>query len=338
MTRPVILTVDDDAQVLAAIATDLRKRYGKDYRIVRAASAAEALDALRALKEARRAGGAVVVRSAHAGPGRRGVPGRGKEACSRRPSARCLRPTPTPTPRSPPSTTSQVDYYLQKPWDPPEQQLYPIVDELLDDWRAHYRPGYGGVKVIGSRYMPTVHSDQRLPGPQPRALRVLRPRGPPTSGVRNRARWPRESTLPLVILPGGERLEAPCAWRHRAKSRAGASRPRAIFTTSRLSAPGPGGLAAAVRGASEGLKDDPDRSRGPWRAGGIFEPHRKLPRLSRRHSGIGSRAARAHAGYANSRSKSSPRSTSPACGWKRPTNTSRCPARPALHARSRARR
>ena len=52
---------------------------------------------------------------------------------------------------------SQVDYYLQKPWDPPAQHLYPVVEELLDDWRSQYRPGYGGVKVIGSRFAPSVH-------------------------------------------------------------------------------------------------------------------------------------------------------------------------------------
>ncbi len=156
MTRPVILTVDDDLQVLAAIATDLRKRYSKDYRIVRAASAAEALDALRGLKEG--AEPVALLLSDQRMPGLDGV-GFLAQAKELFPAAkRALLTAYADTDAAIAAiNTSQVDYYLQKPWDPPEQQLYPIVDELLDDWRAHYRPGYGGVKVIGSRYMPTVH-------------------------------------------------------------------------------------------------------------------------------------------------------------------------------------
>ena len=166
-----------------------------------------------------RAGGAAPVGSAHAGPRRRRVPRAGQGAVSRPPSGRCSPPTPTPTPQSPPSTESQVDYYLQKPWDPPEQQLYPVVDDLLDDWRAQYRPGYGGVE---SDRQP-LHADGRTRSRTSSRAITCRTSSstsrPPTSVAPRRARWPRASTLPLVILPGGERLAGAVAGRPRAEGR-----------------------------------------------------------------------------------------------------------------------
>jgi CheY-like chemotaxis protein len=156
MTRPVILTVDDDAQVLSAIAGDLRRRFGKDYRIIRASDATEALVALRQLKKAAEP---VALRlSDQRMPGLDGV-GFLAEARELFPNARrALLTAYADTDAAIAAINrSQVDYYLQKPWDPPEQHLYPVVEELFDDWRSQYRPGYGGVKVIGSRFAPSVH-------------------------------------------------------------------------------------------------------------------------------------------------------------------------------------
>jgi len=156
MTRPVILTVDDDAQVVSAIAGDLRRRFGKDYRIIRASDATEALDTLRQLKEA--AEPVALLLSDQRMPGLDGV-GFLAEARELFPNARRALLTAYADTEAAIAAInrSQVDYYLQKPWDPPEQHLYPVVEELLDDWRSQYRPGYGGVKVIGSRFAPSVH-------------------------------------------------------------------------------------------------------------------------------------------------------------------------------------
>ena len=154
--RPAIITVDDDAQVLAAIARDLRGRYGKDYRIVRAESADDALKALTTLKES--AEPVALILSDQRMPNLDGV--------SFLALARELYPTAKRALLTAYADTdaaiaainrSQVDYYLQKPWDPPDQLLYPVIDDLLDDWRATFRPGYGGVRVIGSRFTPAAH-------------------------------------------------------------------------------------------------------------------------------------------------------------------------------------
>ncbi len=136
MTRPAILTVDDDAQVLSAIASDLRRQYGKDYRIVRAGSAAEALTALREFKATDQP--VALLLSDQRMPELDGV-GFLAQAREIFPLAkRALLTAYADTDAAIAAINrSQVDYYLQKPWDPPAQKLYPVVDELLDDWRAH---------------------------------------------------------------------------------------------------------------------------------------------------------------------------------------------------------
>ena len=251
MTRPVILTVDDDLQVLAAIATDLRKRYSKDYRIVRAASAAEALDALRGLKEG--AEPVALLLSDQRMPGLDGV-GFLAQAKELFPAAkRALLTAYADTDAAIAAiNTSQVDYYLQKPWDPPELQLYPIVDELLDDWRADYRPGYDGVKVIGSRYMPTVHQIKDFLARNHVPYEFFDVETTDERGAESRA-LAEGVTLPLVILPAGERLEAPSLGDLAQKVGLSVEAKGDIYDVAIVGA-GPGGLAAAVYAASEGLR------------------------------------------------------------------------------------
>jgi thioredoxin reductase (NADPH) len=251
MTRPVILTVDDDPQVLAAIATDLRKRYSKDYRIVRAASAAEALVALRSLKDADEP--VALLLSDQRMPGLDGV-GFLAQARELYPAAkRALLTAYADTDAAIAAINqSQVDYYLQKPWDPPEQQLYPIVDELLDDWRAQYRPGYGGVKVIGSRYMPTVHQIKDFLARNHVPYEFFDVEATDDRGAESRA-LAEGVTLPLLILPGGERMEAPSLSDLARKVGLSVEAKGDIYDVAIVGA-GPGGLAAAVYASSEGLK------------------------------------------------------------------------------------
>jgi len=251
MTRPVILTVDDDPQVLAAIATDLRKRYSKDYRIVRAASAAEALEALGTLKDA--AEPVALLLSDQRMPGMDGVGflARAKELF---PAAkRALLTAYADTDAAIAAINqSQVDYFLQKPWDPPEQQLYPIIDELLDDWRAQYRPGYGGVRVIGSRYMPTVHQIKDFLARNHVPYEFFDVEATDERGAESRT-LAEGATLPLLILPGGDRLEAPTLADLARKVGLNVEAKGEIYDVAIVGA-GPGGLAAAVYAASEGLK------------------------------------------------------------------------------------
>jgi thioredoxin reductase (NADPH) len=247
MPKPALLVVDDDPDVLRAIARDLRRRYGQDYRVLRAASADDGLAALDELKE--RGDPVALLLSDQRMPRMNGVEFL-SEAMQRFPrSKRALLTAYADTQAAIDAINrSQVDYYLLKPWDPPEERLYPVLDDLLADWRASYRPGYGGVRVIGSRWSAQSHQLKDF----------LARSGIPYQFVdveEDGASEAVEATteLPLVILPDGERLEAPdvqaLAERLGRRTTAGAE-----FYDLAIVGGGPAGLASAVYGASEGLR------------------------------------------------------------------------------------
>src|SRR5258705_4209905 len=153
MAKPTIMTVDDDHEVLRAIERDLRRKYGHDYRIMRAESAMEAIETLRQLK-LRNAPVALLL-SDHRMPQMNGV-----EFFEH---ARPIYPTAKRVLLTAYADTDaairaindvKVDYYLMKPWDPPDERLYPVLDDLLDDWLADYQPVFEGVRVIGHRWSP----------------------------------------------------------------------------------------------------------------------------------------------------------------------------------------
>lgn len=251
MTRPVILAVDDDAQVLAAITSDLRRRYGREYRIVRASAPGEALQTLRSLKEA--AEPVALLLSDQRMPGMDGV-GFLAEARQIVPAARrALLTAYADTDAAIAAINkSQVDYYLQKPWDPPDQQLYPVIDDLLDDWRAGYRPGYGGVKVIGSRFMPEAHQIRDLLARNHVPYEFFDVEAADDRAAEARA-LVAGASLPLVILSGGERLAAPTLDDLARKVGLRVEAQGTVYDVAIVGA-GPAGLAAAVYAASEGLK------------------------------------------------------------------------------------
>ena len=251
MNRPVIFTIDDDTQVLAAIARDLRKRYASEYRIFRAASAAEALETLRSLKQA--GDPVALLLSDQRMPGLDGV-GFLRQARDLFPAAkRALLTAYADTDAAIAAINeSQVDYYLQKPWDPPEDQLYPFVDELLDDWRAQYRPGYGGAKVIGSRFMPAVHAIKDFLARNHVPYEFFDVEGS-DGRTAEACALVDGATLPLVILPDGERLEAPSPGAIAGRVGLNLEAKGTVYDVAIVGA-GPAGLAAAVYAASEGLQ------------------------------------------------------------------------------------
>ncbi len=251
MTKPVILAVDDDPQVLGSIARDLRKQYGKDYRILRAdsgAAAVEALDAIRARDEH-----VALLISDQRMPQLDGV-GFLHASILRFPdSKRVLLTAYADTDAAIGAINrSQVDYYLLKPWDPPEEKLYPVLDELLDDWQAGYRPGYGGIRVVGDRWSSSVHAikDFLARNQLPYQFLDIEHSAEAQAIV---ARQPGTSTLPLVVLPEGEVLEnpSPAEVAEKAGLRTRAERP---FYDLAIVGGGPSGLATAVYGGSEGLR------------------------------------------------------------------------------------
>ena len=245
--NPAILCVDDDPDVLRAVARDLRRRYGDDYRVLRAPSGDEALDAMREL--ATKGQPVALVLSDQRMPQMDGV-GLLTQVAELSPTTkRVLLTAYADTDAAIAAINdSRVDYYLLKPWDPPEDKLYPTLDDLLGDWRRTYRPGYGGLRLIADRWSAEGHrlrdflSRNNVPY---RFEDVERDEGAAADA--------QGADLPLVILEGGERLEAPDA---RAVGEAIGLRQQAEreFYDLAIVGGGPAGLASAVYGASEGLK------------------------------------------------------------------------------------
>src|SRR5579875_1544782 len=149
--RPVIVTVDDDPSVSRAVSRDLRRRYGERNRIVRAESGGQALDALRQMKL--RGEQVAVILAHYRMPGLNGIEFR-EGAMDIYPFARRVLLTAYADTSAAIDAINVVDldHYLLKPWDPPEEKLYPVVDELLSDWRRDDRKPIRELKLVGHRW------------------------------------------------------------------------------------------------------------------------------------------------------------------------------------------
>ncbi|MFJ5865043.1 FAD-dependent oxidoreductase [Streptomyces parvus] len=249
--RTVILTVDDDPGVSRAIARDLRRRYGGDYRIVRAESAEAALDALRELKL--RGDLVAVILADYRMPQMNGIDFL-EEAMGLYPGARRVLLTAYADTNAAIEAINVVDldHYLLKPWDPPEEKLYPVVDDLLAIWRSSdFRP-VPETKIVGHRWSaPSSRVREFLARNQvpyrwyssdePEGLRLLEAAG--TDG----------RCLPLVLTSDGTVLTEPEP-ADLAAHVGLATTPAAEFYDLVVIGGGPAGLGAAVYGASEGLR------------------------------------------------------------------------------------
>ncbi|MEM7586004.1 MAG: FAD-dependent oxidoreductase [Acidobacteriota bacterium] len=248
--KPTLMLVDDDPQVLAAIRRDVRRRYHKDYRVVGADSAANALEAL---EELRQRGEAVAMMiSDQRMPTMNGVDFL-EQARELHPQAKRLLLTAYADTDAAIQAINDVslDYYLMKPWDPPEEKIYPVLDELLFDWLIHYRPDFRGLRVIGFQWSPKSHHlKDFLTG----NLVPYRWHDVESGGDELLEKYGLERTaLPAVILEDGTALPDPelaeLATRAGIRSSAGDE----LYDVVIIGA-GPAGLAAAVYGASEGLR------------------------------------------------------------------------------------
>jgi thioredoxin reductase (NADPH) len=256
MAKPAILTVDDDREVLRAVERDLRRRYAEKYRVLRADSGRAALDVLRELKNRDDAVALLLVDQRM--PQMSGVEFL-KEAQALFPDAkRALLTAYADTDAAIRAINeAAVHHYLLKPWDPPEQNLYPVLDDLLEDWQAAYRPPFEGVRVVGNRWSPHSHEvkDFLARNHVPYQWLDVEAAGRDGEAGRVFASLTAEDLthLPLVIFPGGERLKGPTnaeiAERVGLRTRADAE-----FYDLAIIGGGPAGLAAAVYGASEGLR------------------------------------------------------------------------------------
>jgi thioredoxin reductase (NADPH) len=246
LKKPALLVVDDDPQVLAAVARDVRRRYRENYRVLRASSGQEALEALRSLRDA--GDPVALVISDQRMPKMEGV-----ELLEQ---VRALFPTAKRTLLTAYSDTeaaiqainrSHIDHYFVKPWDPPEEKLYPVLDGLLDDWQLNWRPGMGGLKVVADRWSARSHQIRDF------LSRNLIPYTFWDVEASQEARGLRgDAELPLVIYEDGTRASDPSE-RDIAERLGSATKAQSDFYDLAVVGGGPAGLATAVYGGSEGL-------------------------------------------------------------------------------------
>jgi len=252
MVKPVLLTVDDDRDVLSAIARDLRRHYGGDYRVLRSESGAKALDLLLELKQ--REEPVALVLSDQRMPGMDGVTLLAETLKHHPRSKRALLTAYADTSAAIGAINeSQIDYYLLKPWDPPEERLYPPLDDLLVEWRASYRPGYGGVRVIGDRWSAQCHRVRDFLARHQVPYQFLDVEASPEGRALAGGSADDAAGLPLLLFPDGARLAAPEPG-DIAEHLGLARRASRQFYDLAIVGGGPAGLASAVYGGSEGLK------------------------------------------------------------------------------------
>jgi thioredoxin reductase (NADPH) len=249
--RPVILTVDDDPAVLGAVRRDLRSRYAENWRVLAAGSGEEALEALRELRLREDPVALLIVDQRM--PGMSGVELLAAASELHPDTKRALLTAYADTDAAIAAINEvHADHYLLKPWDPPEDRLYPVLDELLDEWLAGFRPPFEGVRVVAPQWSPSAHRLKEFLGRNRVPYRSLDAEGSPEA-AELLASAGEGATLPLVVLEDGRVLAAPDVGEVAA----------AVGMRTRSELPlydlvvvggGPAGLAAAVYGASEGLR------------------------------------------------------------------------------------
>jgi thioredoxin reductase (NADPH) len=254
MAKPILLTVDDDPDVLRAIERDLRSHYGATYRVISSDSPEGALGVLKGLKV--RNDGVALILADQRMPHMDGVEFL-QAARQIFPDAKRALLTAYADTNAAISAINKasLDYFFMKPWDPPTEHLYPQLDDLLDDWQATYRPAFQGMRVLGTRWSPRCYElrdflarshvpyqwiDVEGSANDPETKRLLEALGPDASD------------LPVVLFSDGTKMlnsvPAEVAQRVGLRTRAETS-----FYDLAIVGGGPAGLAAAVYGASEGL-------------------------------------------------------------------------------------
>jgi thioredoxin reductase (NADPH) len=248
--KPVILAVDDEPGVLGAVERDLRSRYATDYRIVGARSGQEALETLNTLGLKDDPVALLLVDQRMPQVTGIDVLRRSLELF---PTAKKALLTAYADTEAAISAINDVglDHYIMKPWDPPEEGLYPILDDLLDDWAAGYRPTFEAIRVIGQHWAKSSHELKAFLARNQIPYRSLDIEDESAAGVLKQI-GAQVSDLPVVLLPDGRWLLDPGL----------SALAEAIGLKTHASAPaydlvvigaGPSGLAASVYGASEGL-------------------------------------------------------------------------------------
>ena len=252
MKRPILLAVDDDPSVLEAVVQDLRREYGESYRVLRAASGPTALDALKQLRA--REEPVALLLSDQRMPGMSGVEFLERAQAIYPEARRVLLTAYADTEAAIRAINmARIHYFLNKPWDPPEEKLYPVLDDLLEDWQASYRPEFEGLRVIGHRWSLKDHSVRNFLSRNHVPYRWLDVAANPDAARLLKERELDADRLPVVLFADGTSLAEPEL--ETLAARVGLSVQAAQeFYDLVVVGGGPAGLAAAVYGASEGLR------------------------------------------------------------------------------------
>ena len=252
MAKPVILTLDDDLEVLQAIELDLRKEYGDRFRVVRSNSPKTALEVLQKLKLRNESAALFLVDQRM--PQMSGVEFL-EQAIEIFPlTKRVLLTAYADTNAAIRAINkAKIDYYLLKPWNPPEERLYPILNDLLEVWQACFRPPFEGVRVVGSRWSPRLHQVKDFLARNHVPYQWLNIESDEGDRLVSYAISSDTKCQALVIFPDGSHLVEPTNTQIAEKIGL-KTRPKMPFYDLTIVGAGPAGLAAAVYGASEGLR------------------------------------------------------------------------------------
>jgi thioredoxin reductase (NADPH) len=252
MGKPVILAVDDDVSVLEMVVQDLRRQYGANYRIQRAASGQAALDTCDQLKK--RGDTVALFVSDQRMPGMSGVEFLGKAMEYFPDAKRALLTAYADTEAAIQAiNTAKINYYLTKPWDPPEERLYPVLNDLLETWKEGYKPPFEGLRVVGPRYTLRDHQVRDFLSRNQVPYVWLDPELN-TEAVELLNRFHLDDRkLPVVLFGDGTSLVQPGQMELAAKIGLRTQATKEFYDLVIVGA-GLAGLAAAVYGASEGLR------------------------------------------------------------------------------------
>jgi len=252
MPKPILLAIDDDTSVLEAVVQDLRRNYGKDYRIVRAASGGAALDICKQLVERKET--VALFLSDQRMPGMTGVDFL-QAAMPLYPEAKRVLLTAYADTEAAirAINAAKIHYYLNKPWDPPEEKLYPVLDDLLESWKQGYKAPFEGIRVIGLRWSPTDHAVRDFLSRNRIEYKWLDPETSPEAIPLLKEKGIDDAKLPVVLFGDGTALVQPSTMELAAKVGLRTQAREEFYDVIVIGA-GPAGLAAGVYGASEGLR------------------------------------------------------------------------------------
>ncbi len=252
MKKPILFAVDDDEQVLRSIVRDLRSKYRKEYRIMSTDSAVEALEAQAELKK--KGEDIAVLISDQRMPEMLGVDYLEKAKVNFPAAKRILLTAYSDTDAAIKAINDvQLDYYLLKPWNPPEEKLYPVLDDLLDEWHANYRPPFVGLRVMGIQYSSKSHEIKDFLSGNLFPYKWIDVDDDPEAAELMQLHELSPADLPVVIFEDGKLFKQPEPATIASQLGLNPNPSSDLFDVVIIGA-GPAGLGAAVYGGSEGLK------------------------------------------------------------------------------------